>query len=239
MTVQRISNVVSILFCVMVLAMPTPASAQRDGGFRGRGGSPFGGGGTLGLIMRDDVQEELQLVNDQREKVEAAVDDARQQMRDEMRDMFSQMRDLSDEQRRERFGEIRARMESLNKDLEARLKNVLLPHQFERLKQIDVQARIQQRGASALTSGELADAINLTDEQRQRLEQRAEEVQQELQQKIAELRQEARNKMLDVLTPEQRAKLDELMGSEFNLPDTDDRFRTRGRTGSDRNTRSR
>jgi Spy/CpxP family protein refolding chaperone len=107
----------------------------------------------------------------------------------------------------------------LNKDLEARLKKELLPHQFERLKQIDVQSRIQQRGAGALTSGELAEALDLTDEQREKLEQRAAEVQEELQEKIAKLRIEARNKMLDVLTPEQRAKLESMMGDAFAMPE--------------------
>ena len=182
----------------------------------------------LGLVMRDEVQQELQLVDEQRDKVMAAADEARNQMRDEMRDLFSQMRDLSDDERRARFDEIRGRIESMNADLEARLKKVLLPHQYERLKQIDVQVRVQQRGAAALSSGELAEALDLTDEQREKLEQRAEEVQKELQEKMSQLRLEARNKMLDVLTPEQRAKLEQMMGDAFALPDADPRFGGRG-----------
>jgi Spy/CpxP family protein refolding chaperone len=145
-----------------------------------------------------------------------------------MQGMFSQMRDLSDEERRERFDEIRGRMEEMNAELEGKLKKVLLPHQYERLKQIDVQARIQQRGASALTSGELSEALNLTDEQREKLEQRAEEVRQEMQEKIRQLQVEARDKMLDVLTLEQRAKLNELMGDSFELRDEGFGFGRRG-----------
>jgi Spy/CpxP family protein refolding chaperone len=174
--------------------------------------------------MRDEVQQELQLVDEQREQVLTIAEETRDQMRDEMRDLFSQMRDLSDEERRAKFDEIRGRMEAMNAELEGRLKKVLLPHQFERLKQIDVQVRVQQRGASALTSGDVAAALNLTDEQRDKLEQRAEEVQQELRDKFRELQLEARNKMLDVLTPEQRAKLDQLMGDAFELRDGDRGF---------------
>jgi hypothetical protein len=173
----------------------------------------------LGLVMRDEVQQELQLVAEQLEKVQTLADEAREQIGSEMRDMFRQMRDLDEEERRARFGEIQARMQELNGELEGKIKKVLLPHQFERLKQIEVQARIQRGGAEALTSGELAEALNLTDQQRERLEARAAEVQQELQDKIAQLQLEARNKMLDVLTAEQRAKLDSLMGDAFAVRD--------------------
>jgi Spy/CpxP family protein refolding chaperone len=160
--------------------------------------------------------------------VEAVVDDSRDQIREEMRDMFSEMRDLSEEERRARFGEIRERVDAMNTELEGKLKKVLLPHQFERLKQIDVQQRIQQGGSSALTSGELAEALNLTDEQRGKLEQRAEEVREELQEKMRQLQTEAREKMLDVLTAEQRAKLKELMGDSFEMREESGRFGGRG-----------
>ena len=202
--------------CSMALS-PSLLLAQPGG--RGFGGGGFfGGGGVLGLVTREEVQQELQLVDEQTEKVQAVSEEAREQIGNEMRDMFSQMRDLSDEERRDRFGDIQARMQELNSEMEGKLKKVLLPHQFERLKQIEVQSRIQQRGAEALTSGELAEALDLTDEQQEKLEQRAAEVQQELQEKIAQLQVEARNKMLDVLTPEQRAKLNSLMGDSFALP---------------------
>lgn len=188
------------------------------GGFGGPGGF-FGGGGMLALIQREDVQQEIQLIDEQRDKLEDVVADARQRIGDEMRDAFAGMQDLSNEERQERFQEIRTRFEKLTKESDADLKKVLLPHQFDRLKQISVQQRIQQQGSSALTSGDLAETLDLTDEQREKLEQRAEEVQRELQEKIAKLRLEAREKMLDVLTPEQRTKLNSLMGDGFALRD--------------------
>jgi Spy/CpxP family protein refolding chaperone len=200
-------------------ALAQPGGPPRGpGGFGGPGGL-LGGGGVLNLVQREEVQQELQLIDEQRDKLDDLVADARQRIGNEMRDLFAGMQDLSNEERQERFNEIRTRIEKLNKESEADLKKILLPHQFDRLKQISVQQRIQQQGAAALTSGDLAEAINLTDEQREKLERRAEEVQQELQQKIAQLRVEARNKMLDVLTPEQRAKLESLMGDSFALQD--------------------
>lgn len=216
------------LVLLALALIPATAPGQPGGGFRGGPGGFLGGDGTLGLAMRDEVQQELQLVDEQREKVVALADQARDTVREEMREAFSQLRDLGDDERRARFDEVRGRIEALNADLEAKLEKVLLPHQFERLKQIDVQNRLQQRGAAALTSGDLAAALNLTDQQREKLEKRAEQVQAELREKMRQLQTEARDKMLDVLTPEQRAKLEQLMGDAFDLPEDESRFRRRG-----------
>lgn len=211
-----------------VFAWPSAVEAQPPG----PGGPGFGGnGGILGLVTRDEVQQEIQLVDEQREKVMQIAEEARETMRDEMRTMFSEMRDLSEDERRERFGEIRSKMEEMTADIDARLKKSLLPHQYERLKQIDLQTRMRQRGESGLSSGAIADALELTDAQREKLQQRAEEVREELREKIRQAQAEAREKMMEVLTPEQKAKLDELMGDTFELRE-DDRFRGfRGREG--------
>src|SRR5262249_23312617 len=150
------------------LAFAQPPGPGGPGGFQGPGGpgGPFGGGGVMVLISRDEVQQELQLVDEQKDKVRDITDGMRNKVRDQMRDVFTQMRDLSDDERRAKFGEIRTKMEALQADTEKDLEKVLLPHQMERLKQIDLQTKIQQRGASALTGGDVAKALNLTDEQR-------------------------------------------------------------------------
>ena len=94
-----------------------------------------------------------------------------------------------------------------------------MPHQMERLKQIELQSRIQRQGAGALTSDELAQQLGLTAEQQEQLQARAEEIQQEMEQKVAQFRLEARQKLLEVLTAEQRQKLEALMGATIELPE--------------------
>jgi len=230
-------------------AQPPQSGDQQRGGPPGPGGPGFGGpggpggfggpggGGLLGLLARDEVQQELQLVDEQKDKVRTLTEDIRSKAGSQIRDMFSQMRDLSEEERRAKFGEIRAKFEEINADAEKQLAKELLPHQLERLKQIDLQTKIRYRGSDALTSGDVAKALNLTDEQRDKLEKRAAEVQQELQAQIRQLQADARKKMLDVLTPDQRAQLDKLMGQQFDLPEQNfgDRFRNRrGNRGNDR-----
>ncbi len=134
--------------------------------------------------------------------------------------MFQGMRDLSDDERQAKFAEIRTRFEEINKDAEARMQKVLMPHQFDRLKQIDLQSRIQRGGAAALTEGELADTLGLTEGQREQIREKSEEVQKDLNEKINQLRVDARNQLLEVLTTEQRAKLESMMGADFALPRT-------------------
>lgn len=206
---------------VSALALHSPTFAQPPGppqggfGFGGPGGpGGFGGGGILGLALRDDVQQELQLVDEQRDKLRDLMEDARDRMREEIGPLFADMRDMSDEERREAFDEIRKKAESLNAEMEKDLGKVMLPHQMERLKQIDLQNKVRGNGA-----GDIAKALNLTDEQREKLEQRIAEVQEEMRTKIRELQAEAREKMLDVLTAEQRETLKKMMGDTFETRD--------------------
>jgi Spy/CpxP family protein refolding chaperone len=135
-------------------------------------------------------------------------------MREEIGPMFADLREMSDEERRTAFDEIRKKAESLGADMEKDLGKVLLPHQMERLKQIDLQSKVRQNGA-----GDIAQALNLTDAEREKLEARIAEVQEEMRTKIRELQAEARDKMLDVLTPEQQAQLKKMMGDQFETRD--------------------
>ncbi len=217
------------ILAMVVLASSSQLLAQPPGGGGGRGGRGgpggpggpggfFGGGGTLGLIQQQEVQKEIELSDDQQAQLQTLSETIRDEIRNEMQGMFQGLRDLSNEERQAKFDEIRTRFDEINKDAEARMQKVLMPHQFDRLKQIDLQARIQRGGAAALTEGELADTLGLTESQRDQIREKSEEVQKDLNDKINQLRVDARNQLLDVLTPEQRAKLESMMGAEFTLP---------------------
>ena len=216
---------VSVVLWTLFLSTGLTLAQPPGGGFRGGPGGPggpggfFGGGGTFGLIQQQEIQREIELSEEQQTELETLAETVRDEIRDEMQGMFQGMRDLSDEERQTRFDEIRARFDQINKDVEARMQKVLMPHQFDRLKQIELQARIERGGAAALTEGELADTLGLTESQREQIQERAEQVQQDLQEKIGQLRLEARNQLLDVLTAEQRAKLEGMMGAQFALPE--------------------
>src|SRR5262245_34920980 len=147
---RNLAGFAAFLALCTVFTMPAQLSAQPGGPGRGPGGPGgpgglLGGGGMLNLVQREEVQQELQLIDEQRNKLDDLVADARQRFGDELRDMFAQMRDLNDDERQAQFDKIRTRVEKLNKEAETDLKKILLPHQFERLKQISVQQRVQQQ----------------------------------------------------------------------------------------------
>jgi Spy/CpxP family protein refolding chaperone len=226
---MRYFRVVAVLIVVVgtlaatsrLLAQP-PAGGPPGGGPVGPPGGPggfFGGGGIAGILQMPEVQREIELTDDQRTELGKLRNEVRDQIRNQMQDSFNGMRDLSDEERQARVDQIRAQMETIRKDVEGKLQKTLLPNQFDRLKQIDLQSRVQREGSAALSQGELADQLGLTDQQKEQLQQKSEQVQQDLQAKIRQLRLDARTQLLDVLTAEQRTKLEALMGTQFDLPE--------------------
>ncbi len=208
----------------IALLLATPAFAQPGGGdrggFGGRGFGGPGGGGMSGLLMNEQVQDEIELVEEQKAELRDLAEEIRDDMRSEMGSLFQGMRDLSEDERREKFGEIRTKMESFQKQAESKIEEVLLPHQFERLKQLNVQQQINGGGggATGLLQGPLADELGITDEQREEMMAKSQELQADVEKKIQKLREEAREELMSVLTPEQRSKLEKMAGDRFDLP---------------------
>src|SRR5688500_16379855 len=83
-----------------LFAFAQPPDRGGPGGF---GGAFGGGGGLVGLVMREDVQQEIQLVDEQLDKVTEIGQDSFETMREEIRGVWEETRDLSEDERRERF----------------------------------------------------------------------------------------------------------------------------------------
>jgi hypothetical protein len=195
------------------------------------------------LLNWGNVQEELELLDDQREKIR----DAQRQMRERMQKHIAEMR----EQHQQRIREMQERQgnagdvpsggnagggfaprivqptadfrksqeveKALRDELAKNVEDVLLPHQKKRLEEISFRMKMKHRGTSgALVDSQLAKALDIDDAQKERIQKRAIEVQQDLEEKIAKLREEAREQILDELSPGQRRKLDDLLGAEFD-----------------------
>jgi len=196
-----------ILAIALVVVSASTASAQRRGG-----GFPGGGGNSkLFLLMNTQVQDELQMVDDQREKCRQVIDS----MRDRMRDAFSGLQDVPQEDRREAM---QSRIAEIQKELEADCDKVLLPHQRDRLEQIVLQQQIQRSGAAgALTSESVTEALGLTEAQKEQLAKAREEAEAQLEADIKKARDAAVEKVLSVLTKEQRDQWNMMQGKSFEL----------------------
>ena len=213
---------IRILAClaVGVLAMfaADVAEAQR-GGLELRGGR--GGGTTNGinLIVRGEVQDELELVDEQKEQ----IDELRTRMREGMRGMFGEFgnwRVMTDEERTEARESMRAKTVEMQEEMEEELKNVLLDEQLKRFEQIKNQDQARRGGggaSGAIQSDALKKALGITDKQEKELKEKAEKVKEEIAEKVAELNKEGEKEILSVLTAEQREKYKELMGDKFEF----------------------
>lgn len=227
----------SLLVAVTLLSAPALAQpgGRGPGGPGGRGGfGGPGGRGIAGLLRSDQVRQELEVSDDQLADLEAMGEE----LRDQMRSMFEGMRDLTPEERRERFQSMRDDMRDIQAQAEERVSEILLPHQVARLKEINLQQQVRRGGLSGALEGGLAEELGIGDDQREQLLTKAQELQRELQEKIEQLRNDAREELMDLLTPEQRSKLESMMGSEFQMDNTDRGGRFGG-PGGDRGQRGR
>ncbi len=218
MNMRCFKGMVFLAAAVMLAACVSGAFAQgrQRGGQGGRGGpGGFGGrtggsifGGVTTLLRRDDVRKELDLLDDQIKDLE----NVQQEQMQGMRDLFGQMREMSSEQRT-------AKMREVGESLQKKVNQILLPHQIDRLKQIQLQMQLRGSAMGALGSETLQKELNITSDQKERIQARAQQVNDELRKKIEALRKEAQQKLLSELSPQQRSKFEQMIGAPFEFTD--------------------
>ncbi len=143
---------------------PGGGPGGRPGGGPGGGPGGFGGPGGgmgmrrmggMGLTSMPEVQKELKLTPDQVKKIEAMGEARRAKMQQSMGDF----RSMSPEEREKR-------MDTMRKEVEKELSGILKPDQMKRFRQLD----LQRAGARALGRKEVADSLNLSGDQRKKLD---------------------------------------------------------------------
>lgn len=231
---MKMRSVCGFVFVIAVVSMlcVDVAFAQRGG--RGGGMMRMWGGGNnqLGLLTDSKVQQELELVDDQIKELE----EIQQEAMTMVRDMFSEMQDIPREERGEFMRGLRDKMQEKLKPIESRVNEVLLPHQRDRLKQLGFQSSGRGQGAGgALMNEDVLDELDVTDKQKEDLEEAIEKAKEELEKKYKELVKDAENDILKVLDSDQRKKYREMVGEPFQF---EERGR-RGRDGGDRGDRGR
>jgi hypothetical protein len=181
----------------------------QGGGFRGAlaGFGGFGGGLTF-LAGQKSVQDELKMTTEQAAKVK--------ELAGKQREDLAGLRDLSREEHQKKMEE-RTQAEA------KAIAELLKPDQLKRLKQISWQ----QQGTRALSNTEVADALKLSTEQKDRIKVLSEaslkEMRdlvgggnpQETRKKMADLRKSTDEKVTAVLTADQKTKLSKLTGEAF------------------------
>lgn len=175
----------------------------------------FGGGpmsDAFSLANNPDVQKEIELLDDQQKQLNAINEDFSKRIQEEMGSLVNG--NVSPERGKE-IGEL---IKKLNEEKRQKMEGVLLPHQFTRLRQIAFQQQMKYQGdANAIMSEKVAEELGITEDQKKKLSERADELKKELEEKIARLKEETRESLMEELTSEQREKLKEMMGGAFDL----------------------
>ncbi len=163
------------------------------------------------MLQMGNIQEEIELVDDQKNQLDEVRRDFASRIKEAMSSIHEDGGITGDKGR-----EIAERFEKLQQEQQAAMREVLLPHQVERLEQIAVQQRMKMAGASGLLAdNKIAEALGISDEQQKEIKAKAEELAKELQRKIEALRAETREELLQTLTAEQREKLQKMMGAKY------------------------
>ncbi|MBN1909380.1 MAG: Spy/CpxP family protein refolding chaperone [Pirellulales bacterium] len=205
------------------------------------------GGSILGLLRNEAVQKEIKLGEEQLNQIKDIEKDLGNLWGrpGEGGGARGNWRDMSDEERaaaRKKMEERQKEIQEKVKKIEEQVNDVLEPEQLKRVKEIAFQQQLNWPGALA-RDPELAKQLGITEEQKKQLQTVAEEMRKgmmagmrgnreewdkmtpeereksrtETRKKMEEQRKEMTTKMLDVLTAEQKAKIDELKGKPFDL----------------------
>ena len=231
-----------LLLAGLVIAQEGDKKGRRGrGGFgRGRGMMRMGGlPDAAGLLLLPKVREELDLVEEQIADLKKLGESMRPQGRRER----PNFREMSEEQRREFFEKMRKEREKRMAELNAKIKEMLMPEQWERLQQI----RIQAGGVRAFLSQELQQKLKITEEQvekiRTTLQQHFQDMREQirsafqsgnrenLRETFAKAQKEVMEKVLGLLSDSQRETYKKLTGEPFEVPQQRRFFFGRGRFG--------
>jgi Spy/CpxP family protein refolding chaperone len=186
---------------VVVSLLATVAMSQRVQVRRlGQGGQPvIGNVGIPGMYMlgTEKVQKKLELVDEQKQKLQ----DIAKKYREQVREAWSGWQEVPADKRQAKMTEIREKTKKLAEQARKDAEGVLLKHQLDALKELVFRSRAQY----SLQNARVQQEIGLDEAQRTKLR----ELRNQLQERIQELNAEMLDKALEVLTPEQRKKLED------------------------------
>jgi hypothetical protein len=201
-TMNRFSRWILV---VAAAAVAAPATQAQQRGQRGPGGGRMS---AVFLLGQKSVQDDLKLSQEQVSQVT--------QLAQKQTAAFIEARKLEGDERQKKIQE-------LTQANERALADVLKPDQLKRLKQIALQVALQ-RGPQAFGEAEVADALGLSGEQKDKLKAIIDDAQKEMsslprgpesQKKREEIGKAAADKAMEVLTAEQRTKWKDMLGEPF------------------------
>ena len=165
----------------------------------------------MGMLTNSHYQQELGLADEQIQEIKDLNNSFSERMKKMLQSEDGHIR-IND------ATNLKKMIDDFNQEKKEKIKSVLLPAQLERLAEVKLQNKMaHQGGAATLTDKQLAEKLGISDEQKERIKDRAKELREKLEEDIAKLREKAREDLLDELDSDQRNTLNEMLGDKFEL----------------------
>ncbi len=201
---------VSLLAVVALLVLATSSLAQQPRIVAGQALAQGSGGAVRAMrpavpmvpgfyaLRSEAAQKEIDLTDEQKEKLKKLGEEYQEEMKSARGD-WSNWRELSNEERQAKSAEYREKYTKLNEKIRKQAEGILLPHQLDAMKMIT----LRQRGLWTLANANVLKQLEVTEEQKKKIEA----IRASLAEKYQEIQKETFEEAFELLTPEQQKKL--------------------------------
>lgn len=169
----------------------------------------------MSALFNERVQQELELVDDQK----AEIKDLLAELKNQQQELGEQMRLYADGATPEMIQikrlEFVEQFEGIKKSSRQAIREVLLPHQQQRLSQVTAQLMLRESAKTnpaGVLAPEMVRFLEIDDKQATKMKDKATEIRERLAKEIARLTKEAQEELMQELTPQQREKYKSVVG---------------------------
>ncbi len=153
----------------------------------------------LQLLGMEPLRQQLQLTEQQQDGVTKLIDQYHQYQEQ----LLVQLQSVPQEQQHEKLAQFQQQLAQRGEQLGEQLDQVLTPQQRDLLEQIRFQVTVY---GTMMSNRAVAEQLNLSDQQKQQLQQ----VYQQVQNEMWKVQQQAAKQVLAILTPEQQQQIRDL-----------------------------
>lgn len=192
----------------MVFGNSGPNSVMRLGGGGLQMFDPNNWGSLLNI---PEIRQELDIMDAQVEEITQARKDLEKQIREQVNKMMEGGFDPS------KAKEMAEMMRTQRAAIDEQISQQLLPGQVKRLREVALRLQMKQAGTvGMLGRKDIMEALEITPEQLEALKKKSVSLDEELKKRMEELKKKAHSELLGELKPEQRQKLEEMLGKDFD-----------------------
>lgn len=167
------------------------------------------------MVEWPQIADEIEIVEDQRNQIR----EVRQAMHAKMQEAAKSFGESQRSGKPVKHQAFAQRMQKIQQEMRSKIQDdILLPHQVDRLRQLDLQMKMRHSGpGGALFSQQLTKELGISDAQKARLQTAAKNAQKYIQEELERVQSEARKQVMAELTDAQRERLGELLGNPVDL----------------------